>query len=155
MTKTTIDSFVACRLIPLNKNPGVRPIGVGEVLRRIVGKTIAWVQKKDIQEAAGPLQTATGLQGGAEAAIHAMKTIFEYEDTEAVILVDASNAFNSLNRQAALHNIQIICPSFATTLINTYRKPIRMILLGSQDILSTEGTTRGDHTRGQFSYGFL
>ena len=30
-----LTSFVACRLIALNKNPGVRPIGVGEVLRRI------------------------------------------------------------------------------------------------------------------------
>ena len=34
------ESYVACRLIPLNKNPGVRPIGVGEVLRRIIGKAI-------------------------------------------------------------------------------------------------------------------
>ena len=24
-------AFVACRLLPLNKSPGVRPIGVGEV----------------------------------------------------------------------------------------------------------------------------
>ena len=118
---------------------------MGEVLRRIVGKSIAWVLKDDIQEAAGPLQTATGLQGGAEAAIHSMKIIFEHEDTEAVILVDASNAFNSLNRQAALHNIQILCPNFSTVLINTYRIPGRMIVLGSKDILSTEGTTQGDN----------
>ena len=59
----SLESYTSCRLIPLNKNPGVRPIGVGEVLRRIVGKSIAWVLKDDIQEAAGPLQTATGLQG--------------------------------------------------------------------------------------------
>ena len=92
------------------------------------------------------MQTATGLQGGAEAAIHSMKIIFEHEDTEAVILVDASNAFNSLNRQAALHNIQILCPKFSTVLINnTYRIPGRMIVLGSKDILSTEGTTQGDN----------
>ena len=37
---------------------------------------------------------------------------------EAVLLIDANNAFNSLNREAALHNIQILCPSFATILIN-------------------------------------
>ena len=32
------EALVACRLIPLNKNPCVRPIGVGEVIRRIIGK---------------------------------------------------------------------------------------------------------------------
>ena len=32
----SIQPYVACRLIPLNKNPGIRPIGIGEVLRRIV-----------------------------------------------------------------------------------------------------------------------
>ena len=35
----TVDALIACNLIPLNKNPGVRPIGVGETLRRIMGKT--------------------------------------------------------------------------------------------------------------------
>ena len=68
----SIEAFVACRLIALNKNLGVRPIGVGEILRRIIGKTIAWTLKDDIQEAAGRLQTATGLKNGAEAAIHSM-----------------------------------------------------------------------------------
>ena len=32
------EALVACRLIPLNKNPCVRPIGVGGVIRRIIGK---------------------------------------------------------------------------------------------------------------------
>ena len=54
-----IDSYVNCRLIPLNKCPEVRPIGVGETFRRIIGKTICWILKLDIQEVAGPLQTCT------------------------------------------------------------------------------------------------
>ena len=141
----TLEAYVACRLIPLNKNPGVRPIGVGEILRRLVGKCVGWVLKDDIQEAAGPLQVATGLQNGAEAAIHAMKQIYESDETDAVILIDASNAFNSLNRMAALHNIQILCPQFATILINTYRIPVRMIVYGGRDIWSAEGTTQGDN----------
>ena len=99
-------------MIPLDKNPGVRPIGVGEVLRKIVGNCIRWVLKEDIQLAAGPLQTTTGLQSGAEAAIHSMRCMFEDDRTDAVILDDARSAFNSLNCseliqfiQAALHNI--------------------------------------------------
>ena len=29
----TLEVFVACRLIPLDEDPGVRPIGIGEVTR--------------------------------------------------------------------------------------------------------------------------
>ena len=141
----TLESFVACRLIPLDKNPGVRPIGIGEVTRRTVGKCISWVLCKDIQQAAGPLQTGTGLQGGTEAAIHSMKLVFKQESTDGVILVDSSNAFNSLNRKATLHNIQIICPEFSTVLINTYRLPLHMFIQGGGEIFSVESTTQGDN----------
>ena len=75
----TVDTLVACRLIPLNKNSGVRPVGVGEVIRRIIEKCSGLVGKKDIQEAAGPVQMATVLQSGAEAAIHYMKEISDNE----------------------------------------------------------------------------
>ena len=73
-----------------------------------------------------------------------MRTIFEDPTTEGIILVDASNAFNSLNRRVALHNIQISCP-FSRILINTYRIPSRMIILGGVALQSTEGTTQGDN----------
>ena len=72
-----VEALVACRLIPLNKNPSVRPIGVGEVIHRIIGKCIGWVVKKDIQKAAGPSQIEAGLQLGVEAAIHSMREIFD------------------------------------------------------------------------------
>ena len=99
-------AFVACRLIPLDKKPGVRPIGIGDVSRRIIAKAILYVIRTDIQLAAGALQTCAGHDAGAEAAIHAMRDIFARENTDAVLLVDASNAFNQVNRQSALHNIQ-------------------------------------------------
>ena len=141
-----LEAFVACRLIPLNKNPGVRPIGgVDEVLRRIIGKAIEWVLNQDIQEAAGPLQASTGIKGGAEAAIHVMRDIFSEESTDVVILVDASSGFSTLNRQVALHNIQYICLPFATVLINTYRMSSRLFVTGGREIASQEGTTQGDN----------
>ena len=53
---------------------------------------------------------------------HAVHSIHElFKESEAVLLVDARNAFNSLNRLVALHNIKTICPDFATILINCYR----------------------------------
>ena len=97
--------LMSCRLIALDKNPGVRPIGICEVVRRIIAKAILSVTSGDIQDAAGSLQLCAGQRSGTEAAVHAMNTVFKDEDCEAVLLVDASNAFNALNRQVALRNI--------------------------------------------------
>ena len=49
-----------------------------------------------------------------------------------------------MNRLVALHNIQYICPPFATVLINTYRIPARLFIVGGGEIESAEGTTLGD-----------
>ena len=85
-------------------------IGIGETSRRIIGKAIFAVIKYDILEAAGALQLCAGQEAGSEAAIHAMCGVFHDEQSEAVLLVDTTNAFNSLNRQAALQNIHHLCP---------------------------------------------
>ena len=93
----------------------------------------------------GPLQTGSGLISGPEAATHAMITIFDDEESDGVILVDESNAFNSMNKMVALHNVRVICPSFSTVLINMYRAPARLFISGGGEILSMERTTQGDN----------
>ncbi len=50
--------------------------------------------------------------------------------------VDASNAFNSLNRQTALRNVRVLCPSIS------YRQDTELFVDGST-LLSQEGTTQG------------
>ena len=141
---TSLEGFLACRLIPRNKNPGLRPIGVGEVLRRIKGKVIVSVVRNDIISSIGSLQVCAAHEVGCEAAIHAMHTIFEDEKTEAVLLVDAANAFNSVNCQVFLHKSCIICPPIATYVRNCYTLPSRLFIIGGTEISSTEGTTQRD-----------
>ena len=97
-----------------------------------------------MKEGAGLLQVCAGQDGRCEVAVHAMRTIFKNDCTEGCLLVDASNTFNSLNRRAALHNVSVLCPPLSTVLINTYGAAIRMIVPGSGEILSTEGTTHDD-----------
>ena len=141
-----IAPLTACRLIPLSKGPsgGIRPIGVGEVLRRIMGKVVASTLKDQIKKAAGPLQTCASHGAGAEAAIHSMRKIFEKEEADGVLLINASNAFNNMNRSAALHNIQVQCPSLSKYIINQYRRESRLFITGGAEIQSQEGTTQGD-----------
>ena len=131
------------RLIPLDKNPGVRPIGIGEVLRRIIGKSLMTVLKSDITRAAGVSQVCAGHPSGCEAAIHALRKVFASMSTDAVLLVDADNAFNRLNRAVALHNIRYTCPPLATILTNIYRAPSRLFVTGGMVLSSEEGTTQG------------
>ena len=84
-----------------------------------------------------------GQDAGCEAAVHAIRCIFESQDTEAILLVDASNAFNCLNRETALRNTLRLCPSLGRVLINTYRSDIDLYIDG-ECFLSREGTTQGD-----------
>ena len=71
--------FIPCglyRLIALDKNLGVRPIGIGEVVKRINEKAVLSVVGGDIQQAAGALQLCAGQISTVEAAIHSMRSIF-------------------------------------------------------------------------------
>ena len=50
-----------------------------------------------VVQASGSLLLCAGQNAGSEAATHAMNTVFEADDTDEVLLIDASNAFNALN----------------------------------------------------------
>ena len=65
------------------------------------------------------------------------------DQTEAVLLVDASNVFNFLNREAAMKNIQSLCPPLAKIVVNTYCNNAPLFIDG-KDIPSQERTTQGD-----------
>ena len=80
------------------------------------------------------------LLGRRLSAVYAVRSVFNHNDSDAILLVDATNAFNSLNCSVALHNIQQLCPPLARILINTYRSPASLFVSGDT-ILSEKGTT--------------
>ena len=94
---------------------------------------------KDVKDAAGSLQVCTVQEAGSEAAIHAIYDIYQQDETEAVLLVDANNAFNSINRKVTLHNISITCPLITTFIANCYMKPARLFVVGNHETKSREG----------------
>ena len=112
--------------------------------RRITSKAILAVTRSDLEEAAGSLRLCAGQVAGIEAAIHAMRESFNNEGTEAVLLVDACNAFNSLiNREVTLLNIRYICPTLATVHINIYRNSTELVV-NRHFLSSEEGPAQGD-----------
>ena len=120
-----LEGYTACRLVPLDK-------------------TTSAMFKEEIKEVVGPLQVCAGHSAGSEAAIHAMNQVFNKEGADGVLLIDATNAFNQMNRTVGIHNIGITCKEITLYTINTYRSPSRLFISGGGEISSQMGTTQGD-----------
>ena len=90
----------------------------------------------------------TGIRSGIEAAVHMTETAWSEDTTEAILLVDADNAFNRLNRKVALHNIRELCPFLHTYLTNHYQVPASLVVSNSDseyiNMESEEGCIQGD-----------
>ena len=87
------------------------------------------ISKQDVMKVAVSLQVFAGQEAGAEAARHVVHDIFKNHTTEAVLLIDAENAFNTINRKAMLHNISFICPIISTYISNCYSTPAHLFII--------------------------
>ena len=72
-----------------------------------------------------------------------MQQLWEDEGTEALILIDARNAFNEMCRAEALQTAGSRCVLLSPTLRNIYGHPSELRLADGSCILSEEGTTQG------------
>ena len=82
-------SFTTCYLIT-DKNPGVRLIGIGEVIRQITGKAILMITSADTCKAVGTQQLCAGKVSGVKARVHAMRRTNNDLDNETILMVNAS-----------------------------------------------------------------
>jgi hypothetical protein len=68
---------MACRLVALDKQPGTRPVGIGEVYRRLMAKCVLSCVGSWATHACGNLNLCAGLKSGVEGAVHAVRTKWE------------------------------------------------------------------------------
>ena len=90
LSNEDLSAFTAARLIPIDKKPGVRPIAVGEVFRRIICKSIMKVIEQDVLRATAPFQVSAGVPSACEAAVHSMDRLFRQPSVQGILLIDAS-----------------------------------------------------------------
>ncbi|KAL5506735.1 hypothetical protein EMCRGX_G008470 [Ephydatia muelleri] len=97
-------------LIALVKNkpdspPDVRPIAVGEVLRRLASKCLCRLTKAKAAEFFEGHQVGVACPGGSELIVHGLRDCIEshWNDEDFVVLkIDFQNAFNMVSRQGLL-----------------------------------------------------
>ena len=75
-----------------------------------------------------------------------MHDIFNDGNTKGILLIDAENAFNSINRKVMLHDLKFKCPVTASYMSNCYMYPARLFIISGRELLSKQGTTQGDPT---------
>ena len=63
-------ALMACRLVALDKRPGVRPVGIGETLRRAVAKLVMRAAGDQAKIVCDNLQMCAGLEAGIEGSTH-------------------------------------------------------------------------------------
>jgi hypothetical protein len=91
----------ACRLIPLLKpTGGIRPIAIGEILRRICGRILLARHASSARLSLEPIQIGVGTKNGGIAAFHATATFWAAHPGKVLLNIDLANAFNRMSRVA-------------------------------------------------------
>ena len=66
-------ALMACRLVALDKQPGTRPVGIGEMCRRLMAKSVLATVGGRATSATGNYNLCVGLKAGIEGGVHVIR----------------------------------------------------------------------------------
>ena len=70
-----------------------------------------------------------------------MRSLYNEETMEEVLLIDNENAFDAVNRRRFYIYINVTFRSIAIFVYNCYSKPSCLFVIGGVEILPSKGTT--------------
>jgi hypothetical protein len=145
--------FVGAPLTAFAKNGGgVRPFAVGEMLICLTSKRGVSIVKDraamyfgQLDDPYVPVQLGVGVRGGAELAVHLVRSVVEAhggDDSFALRTFDFTNAFNEVSRQKILDNVQEKYPELYPYVNLCYAKTSHLWWDGHR-MMSAWGSSRG------------
>ena len=139
-------SFYGANLLALSKKDGgIRPIAVGNCLRRLVAKTAMARLSNDAAKMFRPHQLGVGIPTGAEAAAHATRRYINasHQANKVLLKIDFENAFNSIRRDIMLKKVKQHAPSIYCFIWQAYAGNSKLFFHDAI-IESREGCQQGD-----------
>ena len=134
-------------LMALRKpNKSLRPVAVGETLRRLCSKVCVDVMGSSIRSILEPVQVGVQTKFGCEAIVHVTRQwshTFRDDPDRVLALVDLSNAFNCVSRGAVLSAVRTHFPWLAPWADTCYRFDSNLVI-GDSLIRSQRGVQQGD-----------
>ena len=126
---------------------GVRPIAVGEILRRLTSKCLMMMVRDDARQYFAPVQLGVGVPSGAEAAVHTVRAWLQRHHATAghvMVKLDFTNAFNNVDRRAVLEAVAAAFPGLARWTAWCYGQPAQLRFGASTTLQSAGGVQQGD-----------
>ena len=137
--------YGGARLIPLaKKDGGVRPMAIGETLRRLTCKLMLNCIRAQVLPVFLPHQMGVGVTGGAEAIIHALAGFSKsLKNDEVILQVDFMNAFNMVNRNIIMEQVKLHFPSLVNLVNVLYANEGRLLMGKGKTFWSCLGVQQG------------
>ena len=105
--EAVVDLIRVGRLTSLTKpDVGVRGIVEGDVVRRLVARTISQQLGPEVEQATRPYQYAMSTRAGCECVAHALQGLTELDQNATVTSVDGISAFDVISRQSMLEGLR-------------------------------------------------
>ena len=103
---TVVEAIRVGRMTALRKpDGGVRGIVAGDVIRRLVSRTIAQQIGKAVESATAPHQHALSTRAGCECIDHVLQGLCEQNPQATVVSIDGLSAFDQISRAAMLDGL--------------------------------------------------
>lgn len=135
-------------LVALNKpNGDVRPIAIGECIRRLTAKTICAQKRESLATFFTPLQHGVALKGGSELLFHHISLLLESNRDWVMLKTDIKNAFNTVERAHLLSEVAKSFPDIYLHVYQMYSRSGPLIFRNGNDVhvlSSQEGIHQGD-----------
>ena len=113
------------------------------MLRRLTSKCLSFAVRSAAFAHLAPLQLGVNVKGGCEAVIHSVSQLLSYGHQQWVLLLDFTNAFNTINRFSMFEEFRAHIPGLSAWMESCYScHPF--LYLGSHTILSCCGVQQGD-----------
>ena len=84
---------------------GIRGIVVGDVIRRLMARTVAQQVATNVEQATAPFQYALSTRAGCECVSHVVQALCEANPNTTIVSVDGVSAYDTISREAMMRGL--------------------------------------------------
>ena len=138
----------SCNTVGLTKKDGgLRPISMGETLRRLTGKAAAYQLRETTSAHLRPFQWGVNTSRGCATIAHTARDYLRRHPDHVLLKLDIANAFNSQSRGAFLTAVATSFPELLPLAAQFYQMPTTLYIRGKEKtctLQSVSGQQQGD-----------